>query len=152
MPVVVQYTGGQSASRRTQAATSATFRCRVRLAARGTRDLEKEHDMPADHIQVHTTTGKREDADRIAALLVEDRFAACVQVTGPITSTYRWQGKIETAEEWLCVAKTRQALYGRVEASIKEAHPYETPEIIATPIVAGSDDYLSWIEGQTRDA
>ena len=108
--------------------------------------------MPPDYVEVRTTTRTREDADRIAALLVESRLAACVQVTGPITSTYRWQGKIETAEEWLCIAKTRQALYQQVEASIKEAHPYETPEIIATPIVAGSADYLSWIEAQTRDA
>ena len=60
-----------------------------------------------DHIQVITTTETEEDARRIALALVEGRLAACVQVLGPIASTYRWQGKIETAAEWQCVAKTR---------------------------------------------
>ena len=60
----------------------------------------------ADHIQVFTTTGSEQEAERIAAALVERRLAACVQVIGPIASRYRWQGEVEAAREWLCLAKT----------------------------------------------
>lgn len=102
-----------------------------------------------DHIQVVTTTATQEDAQRIAQTLVESRLAACVQIVGPITSTYRWQGKIETGQEWQCVAKTRRDLYAQVEEAIRRAHPYEVPEILALPIVAESDDYGRWLEEQT---
>jgi periplasmic divalent cation tolerance protein len=102
-----------------------------------------------DFIQVHTTTASKEDAERIAAALVERRLAACVQIVGPITSVYRWQGKTETSSEWLCVAKTQQSLYGQVEAAIRELHSYEVPEIVATPIVAGSENYLNWVREET---
>ena len=71
--------------------------------------------MP-DYIQVVTTTEHREDADRIARTLVEERLAACVQVVGPISSTYRWRGAIETAQEWQCWAKSRRDLYDRDRA------------------------------------
>ena len=100
-------------------------------------------------IQVTTTTDKREDADRIARVLVEKRLAGCVQVLGPMTSIYRWKGKIETASEWLCLIKSRQELYGAIEAAIRSLHPYQTPEIMATPVTAGSRDYLDWLETET---
>ena len=100
-------------------------------------------------IQVMTTTDKREDAERIARALVEARLAGCVQIVGPMTSIYRWKGKIETAEEWLCLVKSREELYGAIEAAIRSLHPYETPEIIALPIAAGSRDYLDWLERRT---
>ena len=103
-----------------------------------------------DYIQVVTTTERREDAERIARSLVEERLAACAQVTGPITSTYRWQGKIETAQEWQCWAKSRCNLYDRVEQTIRRLHPYEVPEILAMPIAAGSADYLAWLEAETN--
>jgi periplasmic divalent cation tolerance protein len=105
--------------------------------------------MP-DYIQVVTTTDKREDAERIARELVEQRLAACVQLVGPISSIYRWQGQIETAQEWQCWAKTRRDLYDAVEQAIRVLHPYEVPEILAVPIVAGSAAYLEWLEGETR--
>lgn len=98
-----------------------------------------------EYLQVFTTTEKREDADKIASTLVEKKLAACVQIVGPITSTYRWKGKIETAQEWLCLLKTRSDLYPELEKAIKDLHPYETPEIIAVPILAGSQDYLQWL-------
>lgn len=104
----------------------------------------------ADHIQVVTTTATQEDAQRIAQGLIESRLAACVQIVGPITSTYRWQGKIETAQEWQCVAKTRRELYARVEEAIRRWHPYEVPEILALPLVAESPDYARWLDEQTR--
>jgi len=107
--------------------------------------------MPERYIQAQTTTASRADAENIARVLVERRIAACVQVAGPITSTYWWKGAIETAEEWFCFAKTRADLYAEVEAAIKSVHPYEVPEIIATEIVAGSADYLRWIGESTKE-
>ncbi|HBH87917.1 MAG TPA: cytochrome C biogenesis protein CcdA [Syntrophaceae bacterium] len=99
------------------------------------------------YIQVTTTTDKREDAEKIAFALVEKKIAACTQIVGPITSIYRWKGNIETAEEWLCVIKSRKTLYEEIEKTIKAVHSYEVPEIIAVPIVAGSEDYLKWLRG-----
>jgi len=103
----------------------------------------------SQYIQVVTTTDKEEDARRIAHLLVERRLAACVQVLGPITSTYRWQGAIETAQEWQCWAKTRRDLFDEVETAIRGTHPYEVPEILAVPIVAAGRSYLAWLEAET---
>jgi periplasmic divalent cation tolerance protein len=100
----------------------------------------------SDYIQIVTTVERREDAQRIAQSLVERRLAACVQVSGPIASVYRWKGKIETADEWQCSAKSRRDLYEAVERAIRELHPYEVPEILAVPIVAAGSDYLAWLE------
>lgn len=97
-------------------------------------------------VQVVTTAGSEEEAGRIASVLVERQLAACVQVAGPIVSRYRWQGEIEVEQEWQCLAKTTRAAYEVVEAAIREVHSYDEPEIIATPIVAGSAGYLAWIE------
>ena len=105
--------------------------------------------MPS-FIQVFTTVEKREDARKIAEVVVGRRLAACVQVVGPIGSTYWWKGKVEDAEEWLCLMKTRKELYGKLEAAVKSVHPYEEPEIIALPIVEGSEGYLRWIEENTE--
>jgi periplasmic divalent cation tolerance protein len=99
-------------------------------------------------LQVATTTANKADAERIARALVEQRLAACVQISGPITSTYRWQDAIETAAEWVCTIKTTGESYQRVETAIRELHPYDEPEIIALPIVAGSPSYLSWLQDQ----
>ena len=102
------------------------------------------------YIQVVTTTARRDEADRIARELVEKRLAACVQIVGPITSTYRWQGKIETDKEWQICCKTRGELFAQVEAAIRSLHPYDVPEILAVPIAAGSERYLAWLDEQTR--
>lgn len=102
-------------------------------------------------VQVLTTAGSEEEAGRIASLLVERRLAACVQVVGPVTSRYRWQGEIEEAREWQCLAKTTRAAYEAVEAAIRGAHSYEEPEIIATEIVAGAPGYLAWIDANVGD-
>ncbi|MGO8747303.1 MAG: divalent-cation tolerance protein CutA [Thermoguttaceae bacterium] len=107
--------------------------------------------MP-QYIQVLTTTGRNDDAERIATMLVDERLAACVQVLGPIGSTYRWKNEIENAQEWLCLIKTRMDLYAEVEKAIRAAHPYEEPEIVAVPIVTGSASYLAWIEKEVRPA
>lgn len=96
-------------------------------------------------IQITTTVDSREAAARIAGTLVERRLAACVQVLGPVTSTYWWEGKVESAEEWLCLIKTRSDAYEAVEAAIRTDHPYDVPEILATPIIAGHSHYIDWL-------
>jgi periplasmic divalent cation tolerance protein len=98
-----------------------------------------------DYVQVLTTAGSEEEAGRIAAVLVEKQLAACVQVVGPIVSRYRWEGEVEEGREWQCLVKTTRDAYEAVEAAIREVHSYDEPEIIATPIVAGSAGYLAWI-------
>ncbi len=100
------------------------------------------------YVQVVTTTGSRQQADEIAAALVARRLAACVQVAGPITSSYHWKGQIETSSEWQCVAKTREDLYPQVEQAIHLIHDYEVPEILAVPIVAASASYTAWLESE----
>jgi periplasmic divalent cation tolerance protein len=99
----------------------------------------------AEYLQVTTTAGSEAEAERIGAALVERRLAACVQVIGPLRSHYRWQGAVEEAREWMCVTKTSAARYPELEAAIRKLHSYEEPEIVATPIVAGSPGYLEWI-------
>ncbi len=101
------------------------------------------------YIEIKTTTETKEQAQTIARYLVGEKLAACVQISGPITSTYRWKGKIETAEEWLCLIKTQKSLYSELEKAIMRLHSYETPEIIAVPIVKGSKDYLKWLNNET---
>ena len=98
-----------------------------------------------DVIQVITAIGTKADAQKIAEEVVSNRLAACAQVIGPITSTYWWQGKMETEEEWLCVMKSCSDVYAALETRIRAAHPYEVAEILAVPIAAGSRDYLAWI-------
>jgi periplasmic divalent cation tolerance protein len=99
----------------------------------------------AEYLQVQTTAGSEEEAERLAAALVERRLAACVQTIGPIASRYRWRGEIERAQEWLCLAKTEAERYPELEAAIRELHSYDEPEIVATPIVVGSSGYLDWV-------
>lgn len=101
-----------------------------------------------EYVQVATTVSTKEDAELVARMLVEKGLAACVQVIGPIVSFYRWQGEIETAGEYLCLAKSRHGLFPAIETAIKEIHPYEVPEIIVSPLVAGSSDYLAWLNDQ----
>jgi periplasmic divalent cation tolerance protein len=105
----------------------------------------------AEYIQVHTTIDSREGAQKIATALVSKHLAACVQIAGPITSTYWWQGKMEQAEEWVCTAKTRSKLYNEVEQAIREAHTYDVPEILAVDIAAGNADYLNWVTQETSE-
>ena len=99
-----------------------------------------------DYIQVMTTVEKKEDAAKIIDQVIRKRLAACVQLIGPITSTYWWKEEIEEGSEWLCLMKSRRDLYESLEEAIKACHPYDEPEILAVPIIAGSPGYLSWID------
>lgn len=98
------------------------------------------------HQLVLTTAPDREVAERLARTLVEERLAACVNVLPAMQSIYRWKGQIESASEQLLVVKTRTADYAAVEARIRALHPYELPEVIAVPILAGLPAYLAWLD------
>jgi periplasmic divalent cation tolerance protein len=104
-----------------------------------------------DVIQVHTTTDQHSVANTLARELVAERLAACVQISGPIKSTYRWHGNIETAEEWSCAIKTLQHLYPQVERRIRELHTYDEPEIIAVRLEQASPSYVRWLKEQLVD-
>lgn len=98
-----------------------------------------------DAVIVFTSVENQKDGEILGRLLVERNLAACVQILPQMTSIYRWQGKLESATENLLLIKTTQALYSRIETVIRENHPYQTPEILAVPVVSGSDDYLTWL-------
>jgi periplasmic divalent cation tolerance protein len=100
----------------------------------------------SDYMQITTTTKNKEHAMAIAEKLVKLRLAACAQVSGPVKSIFRWKDKVDRSDEWICTVKSKNNLYKKVEKTILEIHPYEVPEIIAVPIVNGSNEYLKWID------
>ncbi|MBV9856098.1 MAG: divalent-cation tolerance protein CutA [Streptosporangiaceae bacterium] len=103
-----------------------------------------------EYVQVETTTDSSEEADRLAHSITDAHLAACVQIVGPIRSVYWWQGKQEVAQEWQLLIKTTTDRLSDLEQHIKANHSYETPEIIATPIRWGSQEYLDWISAETK--
>ena len=107
--------------------------------------------MPGiEAIQVVTTTAERKDADAIATAVLEQRLAACVQVSGPIDSSYWWNGRIDTAREWLLTLKTRRDVFPRLEKLILSLHPYDQPEIVATAIAEISSGYQKWLADEVK--
>jgi periplasmic divalent cation tolerance protein len=99
-------------------------------------------------VQCETTTGSREEADAIARALVQSRLAACVQVAGPIASTYRWEGDVRADEEWLLRIKTTAEQAGAVEAAIARLHSYEVPEVLVFAVADGAASYLDWVRAE----
>ena len=103
------------------------------------------------------TAADVEEAGRIAEMLVEKRLAACVQILPEMESVYRWQGKIERQPEVLLIAKTTKFRFDELESNVRAIHSYETPEIVALPLAAGSPSYLEWlnsnvsVEAEARD-
>ncbi|HZE26184.1 MAG TPA: divalent-cation tolerance protein CutA [Terriglobales bacterium] len=95
---------------------------------------------------VLTTTASQEEARMIARGLVEGRLAACVNIVAKIESVYRWEGKVEEAEEYLLIIKTTEAASARVQGAIQEMHSYDLPECIVVPVTDGSVPYLNWID------
>ena len=102
-------------------------------------------------IVVYVTVGSPAEGERLANALVEERLAACVNRVGPVRSIYRWQGQIEQSEEELLIIKTKRDLFERLKIRVKELHSYSVPEIIALPIVEGSEPYLKWLKEQLPD-
>ena len=98
----------------------------------------------ADVVEVRTTLPDRDTAEHLAAGAVDSRLAACAQVSGPVSSWYRWKGAVEQATEWQCAFKTVRDRWPELERFIRNHHPYDLPEIVMLPL-AGSDPYLGWI-------
>jgi periplasmic divalent cation tolerance protein len=103
-----------------------------------------------DFILVQTSSNSQEGAQKIADAIIARRLAACCWVSGPMVSTYWWKGRVDQEQEWACSFKTQKDLYRDIEQAIKEVHSYEVPEIVAIPLVAGSQSYLDWIEQETK--
>jgi periplasmic divalent cation tolerance protein len=101
-----------------------------------------------EFILVYVTAGSPAEGDRLARALVEERLAACVNRIAPVQSVYRWQGKVEQSEEELLIVKTRKTLFAALESRVRELHSYSVPEIIAVPIIDGSEGYLRWLGEQ----
>ena len=108
--------------------------------------------MPAadEAIVVLMTAANGEEAARLADLLIGAHLAACVQILPEMESVYRWQGKIERQPEILLIAKTARSKFDELEREVRALHSYETPEIIAVPIVAGSAPYLDWLHASLK--
>jgi periplasmic divalent cation tolerance protein len=99
-----------------------------------------------DKIVVLSACDSEEQAARVARALVEQHLAACVNIIPGARSIYRWEGKIEEASEWLLVIKSRRDRFDALRAAIGKIHSYEDPELVALPIVDGSESYLSWMD------
>lgn len=105
--------------------------------------------MAGAAIIVLTQLPDRSAAQELARALVEARIAACVTIGAPVDSLYHWRGQIETAAEVPVIIKTQRERYPELEAAILARHPYELPEIIAVPVIAGLAPYLDWITAET---
>ncbi len=106
--------------------------------------------MLADHVIVATMTISEEAARALAVGAIDARLGACAQIVGPITSVFRWNGEVQTEQEWRLEIKTTADRVAALTAHIKSNHSYDVPEIIATPIIGGSAEYLSWLVAETR--
>jgi periplasmic divalent cation tolerance protein len=102
--------------------------------------------MPANHQIIFCTCPDKDTAEKLARLLVADNRAACVNILPGITSIYRWEGQIESAQEHLLLIKAHKDHYQAVETALLDHHPYDIPEIIAVPIERGLPEYLHWID------
>jgi periplasmic divalent cation tolerance protein len=103
----------------------------------------------ADARIVLVTVADEEQALALARALVERRLAACVNITGRVRSIYRWQGAVEEATEHILIIKSRAPLIARLVRAVRELHSYDTPEVVALPIVAGLQPYLDWLTAST---
>jgi len=104
---------------------------------------------PMEAIVVYITAPNEEEAANIGWALVESRLAACVNITGGIRSIYTWQENIADETEVMLVVKTRRDLFSALKAKVLEMHSYSVPEIIAIPIIEGSEDYMNWLKAVT---
>lgn len=105
----------------------------------------------ADYVQVTTTTDSRETAADLGRSAVEAQLAASAQVVGPVATIYRHNGDVLDGEEWSVLLKTTEAQYGALEKHLVDHHPYDSPEVTATPIVRGVTSYLDWISRVTQN-
>jgi periplasmic divalent cation tolerance protein len=101
-------------------------------------------------IVVFSTCGSEEEARKIACMLIEKRLAACVNITAPVTSVYRWKGAVEEAREFLLIIKSSRERFDELRIALESMHSYELPEVLALPVAEGSANYLAWLEDETR--
>jgi periplasmic divalent cation tolerance protein len=106
---------------------------------------------PNQAIVVFMTASSREEAERLADMLVSNELAACVQIMPEMESVYRWQGKVERQREILLIAKTLSSKFEEIEFEVVALHSYETPEIVALPLTAGSRPYLEWLRASVNE-
>jgi periplasmic divalent cation tolerance protein len=103
-----------------------------------------------EHLVVLMTAGSQEEAEGIAGALVGERLAACVNVMPGVTSVYRWEGEVKRDSEWLLIAKSRGDVLDALVRRVQALHSYDVPEIIALPLVGGSETYVRWIDSQVQ--
>lgn len=101
--------------------------------------------LMTDAIVIFVTAGSESESETLAKALVESRLAACVNILSSVRSIYRWEGLVADEREWLLIIKTQASQFFEVEAKVKALHSYQTPEVIALPIVDGSEPYLQWV-------
>jgi len=106
--------------------------------------------MDTEFFIVETTTNTGEEAENLAKNMLQRRLAGCVQVEGPFTSFYWWEGELTKSKEWKCSMKTNSAKYHNLEDEIRKTHSYETPKIVALPLVKGSKSYFAWLRQELK--
>ena len=106
---------------------------------------------PDQAIMVFITAATADEANRLADMLVDRRLAACVQIMPEMSSVFRWQGKVETQREMLLIVKTLNSKFPEIEREVVKLHSYETPEIVAIPLSAGSGPYLEWLKASVSE-
>ena len=95
------------------------------------------------------TAKDKEEAQKIADVLVLEKLVACVNIVPSVQSVFWWEGKVDNSEEVLMIFKSRKDLFERIVSSVKSAHSYTVPEIIALPVIDGNQDYLKWVKEST---
>ena len=105
-----------------------------------------------DKVIILVTASRLAEAKKIARSLVESKLAACVNITQPVQSIYRWEDKITTDKEFLMIIKSARELFPKVKAQVSRLHSYKVPEVICLPIVDGSEEYLNWIAYSLKQA
>ena len=108
--------------------------------------------MPTSALLILCNCPSRESAEKIATTLLEERLAACISISSPITSFYEWQGKLQKEEEVVLMIKSTQQRYPALESHLKSKHPYELPEIIAVSVEQGLPAYLNWLTECTKES
>lgn len=114
------------------------------------KEPQKDRNNSGAYSLIITTTNDRDEAKRIAELLVKKGAAACVSISSPVNSIYKWEGRIEVENEFMLFVKTVKQNYSIIETLIKENHSYEVPEIITLPIENGEENYLNWLAGNSQ--
>jgi len=105
--------------------------------------------MKSKSVVVLVTASSKSEAVKISKRLLEKKLAACINLVSPVESSYWWKGKMEKSREVLLIIKTRKSLVKKLVSAVRAVHSYTVPEIIALPVVAGSRDYLEWIDENT---